>query len=310
MNELFLTQSQTDDAVVSLLSEDAYLPQDWAVPPLSALTNLKLRSTKIGDAGLKAVLQVATQLERLDMSYTKVRSLEPLSAYISVNANAFTKLVLSGLTLKRDNELDMLFLSWAREEGKASKLQTLKLGAMNMPQTPFHDAALQRLVVHLSKFPNLSKISLFGNRNLSIGSAVGLRRFLAAVGRHCDVLHLSGIAISGKLLASGLMDEYEEDRSGRDVALRVLLINNAHVNDDIAAAIPVLHNLEELHIEQAKITVECMDAITSSCPRLRVVNLTGCRGIPTAMRRDWFDSYEQRHSEATKVEPKGKRPRR
>lgn len=39
--------------------------------------------------------------------------------------------------------------------------------------------------------------------------------------------------------------------------------------------------------------VEGMKMIMEGCPKLRVVNLTGCRGIPTRQRRDWFELYER-----------------
>lgn len=108
-------------------------------------------------------------------------------------------------------------------------------------------------------------------------------------------LDLSYVPVSGRTLSEALLDDYEyyevdEPPSSR---LEVLLLDNTHVGDEVALAISTLKNLEELHLEQAKITVEGMKTIMQGCPKLRIVNLTGCRGIPTRQRRDWFELYEK-----------------
>lgn len=111
-------------------------------------------------------------------------------------------------------------------------------------------------------------------------------------GQHLD---LSYCPISGRTLSEALLSDYESfDVSSPSTSrLQVLLLDNTHVGDEVALAISTLKNLEELHLEQAKITVEGMKTIMNGCTKLRIVNLTGCRGIPTRQRRDWFELYEK-----------------
>ena len=73
----------------------------------------------------------------------------------------------------------------------------------------------------------------------------------------------------------------------------MLILDSTHIDDDACVAVSSLRNLEELYLEQAKVTVRGMTRIMKGCPRLRVVNLKGCRGIPVRQRRDWFDLYER-----------------
>jgi hypothetical protein len=91
------------------------------------------------------------------------------------------------------------------------------------------------------------------------------------------------------------MDEDSYDETGMQALvspLKVLILNTTHVDDKAALGISTLTNLEELYLEQAKITVEGMTTIMRGCPHLRVVNLKGCRGIPVTQRRQWFELYE------------------
>jgi len=96
------------------------------------------------------------------------------------------------------------------------------------------------------------------------------------------------------LSASLVSDSYIDESGSQDIAspLRVLVLNSTHIDDKAAIGISTLPNLEELYLEQAKITVEGMTTIMRGCPRLRVVNLKGCRGIPVTQRRQWFELYQ------------------
>lgn len=136
------------------------------------------------------------------------------------------------------------------------------MGSLNMPQTYFHDAALRRVLTFLQSFSQLEKVSLFGNKTLSTGSAVGLRDFIGQVGRRCDTLDLSTIPLTGRQLSAALLDYFEnEDGSVIQPRLRVLLLNNCRIDDEACYAISTLSNLEELHIEQATITGELCNAL-------------------------------------------------
>lgn len=74
--------------------------------------------------------------------------------------------------------------------------------------------------------------------------------------------------------------------------LRVLILDNTHTGDSAALAISCLSNLVELYLEQGTITVDGLKTIMSGCPKLRLLNLKGCRSIPVVQRRRWFEMYE------------------
>lgn len=106
------------------------------------------------------------------------------------------------------------------------------------------------------------------------------------------MLDLSNIKLSSRDFATALLEEdYADDTIASP--LRILVLDNTQISDEASAAISTLHELEELHIEQSKITVGGLSEIMQGCPHLRILNLTGCRGIPTLQRRDWFNLYEQ-----------------
>lgn len=101
--------------------------------------------------------------------------------------------------------------------------------------------------------------------------------------------------IAGRNLSEAILSDFESYDIDEPPAsrLEIVLLDNTHVGDEVSLAISTLKNLVELHLEQAKITVEGMTTIMQGCPKLRIVNLTGCRGIPTRQRRDWFELYEK-----------------
>jgi hypothetical protein len=103
------------------------------------------------------------------------------------------------------------------------------------------------------------------------------------------------VPLAGRNLSEALLTDYESFDVEEPIPsrLEVLVLDNTHIGGEVALAISTLKNLEALHLEQAKITVEGLKTIMEGCPKLRVLNLTGCRGIPTRQRRDWFELYEK-----------------
>lgn len=236
---------QTDNAVQALLDPAHYLPEDWQSSPFLHLTSLKLRSTKIGDQGLKAFISLAPKLTSLDISYTSVRSLDALQAALqSEDTASLEKLVMSGLQFRLQNGLQRFFQAYSRiSDEKRNALKTLKLGTLGLI-----DSVLAQIVPHLARMEGLVKVSLFSNSTLASGSGSGMRRFLEDIGRRCRVLDLSHVPIRSRLLAEGLLAEI-----GEDSKLEVLVLNNTAVNNDAAVAICMLPNLEELYLEQSRI---------------------------------------------------------
>lgn len=215
--------------------------------PLANLTSLKLRSTKIGDIGLKAMIELAPKLARLDISYSAVRLLDSLqNALQKPETAAFEKLVLSGLTFRLQNGLQRFFKAYSQvDEEKRRALKVLKLGTLGLI-----DSVLAQLVPYLARLEGLEKVSLFSNSTLASGTGSGMLRFLEEVGRRCRVLDLSHVQLQSRQLAHGLLAEDEDSR------LEVLVLNNTAVNNDAALAICMLPNLEELYLEQSRIDGE------------------------------------------------------
>ena len=247
------------------------------------------------------MLSLAPSVTRLDISYTSVKTLDSIQAALADSETAaFEKLVLSGLQFRLQTGLQKFFKAYSQiAEDRRKALKVLKLGTLGII-----DSVLAQIVPYLARLEKLEKVSLFSNHTLASGTGSGMARFLESVGRKCRVLDLSHIPLQSRQLAQGLLDGDE------DSPLEVLILNNTAVNNDAALAIGMLRNLEELYLEQSRIdggslsfdncirltmwrTVEGMTMIMQGCPNLRVVNLTGCRGIPTRQRRDWFELYER-----------------
>lgn len=162
-----------------------YIPQDWKIQPLANLRTLKLRSTKIGDTGLRTILALCDSLTSLDISFTQVRSLDMLTNHLTIdhpNA-AFEKLVLSGLHLRSETILTKFFVKYADiDEDRRRRLKTLKLGNLGLL-----DSQLMKITPLLEKFESLEKVSLHSNKTLATGTGSGVKRFLNGVGRKCRV---------------------------------------------------------------------------------------------------------------------------
>ena len=183
-----------DAAVLALLDPSKYIPQDWKVQPLSKLRTLKVRSTKIGDAGLRAILSLCDALTSLDISFTQVRSLDMLSAHLAEHpTSTFEKLVFSGLSLRSETILTKFFTKFAEvSEERRQRLKTLKLGNLGLL-----DSQLMKLTSSLEKFENLEKVSLHSNKTLATGTGSGVRRFLNSVGRNCRVSYVIMLRCQG-----------------------------------------------------------------------------------------------------------------
>jgi hypothetical protein len=116
------------------------------------------------------------------------------------------------------------------------------------------------------------------------------------------VLNLSGVAsLRSRQLESLLADDLDSPIS----PLRVLMLNKTGIDDTAAPYISMCRSLETLEVGGTKLTSEycshqestCVElqtgeglyVIIDGCPRLERLDLTSCRGIPVAQRRNFFD---------------------
>lgn len=160
--------------------------------PLSNLRTLKLRSTDLTDGGLGRLLGLcALTLQRLDISYTAVKSLDILSTSLHTAPDwQLEKLVASGLPLTA-NTLVLFFedLATVRNEEQRGRFKTLKLGAIpntSTKQPGLNDGVLTKLLPHLERLHGLEKVSLYGNWDLAKAPAP-MTRFIEKIGRRCKV---------------------------------------------------------------------------------------------------------------------------
>ena len=169
--------------MASLVDSTTYLPADWLISPLSRLTNLGLRSTKIGDAGLKAILPLCLALQTLDIAYTAVRSLDVVSSMMAKNEFSLHKLSISGLSMRSPTGLERFSKSLSQlDVDRRNALKVLKMGTLDIDNPTFG-----KMVPNLEKLEGLQRVSLFGNKKLASGYGSGLARFITYVGRNCDV---------------------------------------------------------------------------------------------------------------------------
>lgn len=139
----------------------------WRHVPLSNLRTLKLRSCDVTDASLGRLLGLcALTLQKLDISYTLVKSLDILAAALHATPKwRLEKLVASGLPLTAATLAVFLRrLAEDRPDEERRRFKTLKLGAIPSTATKqpgLNDAVLHKLMPYLERLDGLEKISLF-----------------------------------------------------------------------------------------------------------------------------------------------------
>lgn len=116
----------TDNAVSRMMDQVVSNMNSPSRLPLAQLTTLKLKRTAISEAGLARLLTHASQLKRLDFSWTAVRSLDVLRLVCASPPATFEKLVLSGLNLRSGS-----LVQFVKHLGETEdpKLETLKIGS-------------------------------------------------------------------------------------------------------------------------------------------------------------------------------------
>lgn len=204
-----------------------------------------------------------------------------------------------------------------------NRFHTLKMGFMGNPPPPnefivpdnlyFLDSSrLNHLIPSLHKLEGLRNINLRGNVYLAKNSMYPnhkdrLARFIRLIGRRCYELDLSDIPRLGdttlnlglnaliedsrSIVDSDDEDQIEDDSLGSP-RLTTLVLNKTDVSDESKSAISTCKALESLFLQDTKITSEGLEFIIQNCSNLCVLDLTSCRGVPRAHRRDFFSKIQ------------------
>ncbi|GEM08265.1 hypothetical protein Rt10032_c05g2282 [Rhodotorula toruloides] len=269
--------------VAKLVSVATDAALGWRHVPLSRLRTLKVRSTEVTDASLGRLLSLcAASLERLDISYTPLKTLDFVSSALHTLPEwRLVKLVASGLPLTVAT-LEGFFRPLSeRPNDERLRFRILKLGAMPAlsPKVPgLTDAVLAKLMPYLEKLDGLDTVSLF--QNWSLGKLEQpLSRFIEVIGRRCTYLDLT-LPVEDYHL-EGLLPPIDWDHA-----------------DGCAAPQPYeLPRLQTLVLDSSRITdgsaAKFLATVLSSCRHLFVLNLTSCRGVPIVQRRNFFEAWEK-----------------
>lgn len=250
--------------------------------PLSRLRTLKVRSTEITDASFGRLLSLcAPSLERLDISYTPLKTLDFVSSALHTLPEwRLVKLVASGLPLTAAT-LEGFFRPLSeRPDDERRRFRTLKLGAMPALSTKvpgLTDAVLSKLMPYLEKLDGLDTVSLF--QNWSLGKLEQpLARFIEVIGRRCTVcpIVLPEFSPPTFILAQYLdltlpVEDYhleallppleldhtdgaEPSQPYEPPRLRTLVLDSSRITDNSAGAISACHDLRALHVAETRIS--------------------------------------------------------
>ena len=117
---------------------------------------------------------------------------------------------------------------------------------------------------------------------------------------------MSGITSLRSAHLEGLLAEFSEEQIASP--MRELLLNNTGIDDAAAPFISTCRSLQTLEVGGTKLTSELpsvhvcstkrteqrvgdgLYCIIDACPRLERLDLTSCRGVPVAQRRNFFEA--------------------
>ncbi|KAI5121816.1 hypothetical protein M0805_003252 [Coniferiporia weirii] len=261
--------------------------------PLRRLRSLKLRHNDVSDASVSFFLQNCPALERIDVSFTRLKSMSNLPIGPRVEKLSLTSTFISSEGLIESvRHLPLLKILNIGAMGARPGSSTSIMNSTSMTLT---DNALQLLTDALRSCPALETINLVQNLKLGMTKRhdSALAYFIRHVGRRCQHLNLSGISLrSGDLV--GLVAESEEVRAS---PLKTLILNKTLIDDDVAPWISSCGDLEVLEVAETRISAEGLFPIIDSCHCLSSLNLTGCRGVKIADRRRFFEVWKEERRE-------------
>ncbi|KAJ3823893.1 RNI-like protein [Lentinula raphanica] len=259
------------------------------------LQTLKLRGLQLSDSSIDFLVSLSPNLRRLDISFTLTK--RPMLF-------TFRKDVFSTCAVLSTPPLEKLSLTSTRVAApellqivsSLPHIQTISLGALGAvgsmgvaSATTLNNTTLSKLTDTLESFPNLRSVNLVSNTRLS-GAAVF--DFIERIGRKCSYLNLAGITtLRSDALAALLPID------GTHSVLETLILNNTSVGDDAGPYIACCPDLVRLEVEGTKFSSEGLFPIVDACPKLQVLNLTACRGVRIADRRQFFELWQSQKEE-------------
>ncbi|KZV75594.1 RNI-like protein [Peniophora sp. CONT] len=251
---------------------------------MTALQTLKLRQTSLSDVSLNAILACCPHIRRLDLSFTRVKTLSPVSL------ESMTGLEKSSLT-STDVPKNHLIKILQHAQG----LRTLNIGAMgggrgqsvglgNASALTMTDDVLVAVTKAIGSC--VTALNLVGN------AKIGQRRqpildLLESMRERVKVLNLTGLTA----LRSSDLAALEEE--GGAPALEVLSLSRTNIDDIAAPYIAACPSLRVLDVAATRMTSDGLYTIISACPSLAQLDLTKCRSVPLGARRSIFEEWEK-----------------
>ncbi|KAI0274686.1 hypothetical protein BC834DRAFT_849205 [Gloeopeniophorella convolvens] len=279
--------SSWTDAAFSKLHAELMTTEDFSLP---ALRTLKLRQTSLTDTSICALISLAPNVTRVDVSFTSIR--RPLSAP-HYSLAGLEKLAVTSTSVPPDHLLDAV--------AAAPRLRTLNIGALggslgqrsafgsSMSTVTMTDDHLSCLTTVLSENQVIESVSLVGNAKLC-RSSKSLVEFIRLVGRRLKILNLSGIP---SLRSMHLETLSPEEPNEAVCTLQELLLSSTGVDDDAATYISCCPSLETLDVAGTRLSADALFTIIDSCPKLAQLDLTRCRGVSVTDRRRFFEVWQE-----------------
>ncbi|KAL2916568.1 hypothetical protein HK105_204001 [Polyrhizophydium stewartii] len=219
--------------------------------PIAPLSNLKLRSTQICDKSLESLLSamVSHEIETLDLMGTKIKSVGSLALL----APTLKKLNLSFCDLRMDHLLSAL-----------PKFQLAEFIMGGCKTFRSSDAPV------LAKcLPHVRRLALFDTPQLRSAKC-----FLLECPK-LENLDLRHTGVNAESFLAAL------DEGSALPRLAQLDISSTAIGDNIAGfLVAVGSTLESCGLRFTQITASTVEIIAECCPRVRSLDLEGCRGIP------------------------------
>lgn len=188
-------------------------------------------------------------------------------------------------------------------------LRALHLGAMgggsatsvridNSSAMTMTESLLYQLTDVMEEMTFLENLVLAGNTKLGMTGKAGkgaLADFVTRVGRRLKSLNLASIKCLRSADLAGLLSEDTSDPQPR---LEILVLDNTDVGGEAIPFLSACTRLESLSLKSTKCETEELFPLIDACPRLYELDLTGCRGVPTANRRRFFELWEEQREDA------------
>ncbi|KAH9944443.1 RNI-like protein [Epithele typhae] len=283
------------DTTVSKLWTALEVSGDLTFPNLRSL---KLRQAPLTDTVLHPILAACPGLQRLNLSFTNVKSLTvshgtnlPLSPHLEKLVLTSTKISVLELPalIRRLPKLRTLAIG-ALGGGQGSSAAIANTSAMTLTDDALRELA-RAIAAHC---PDIERVSLVGNTKLGLtgsrGPDAALSQFVRAVGRRCKGLNLARITSLRSSDLEGLADADDGEGPPR---LTHLNLNGTSVDDTAAPYLSACVDLQTLELGGTKMSSVGLFPIIDACEKLEKLDLTSCRGVKVGERRRFFEVWEE-----------------